>query len=271
MTSGARRGARGRALRILAALCAAALFAGFIALGTWQVHRRAWKLDLIERVNQRVHAAPVAPPAPAAWPQVDAAADEYRHVRLSGRYLPDRDTFVQASTVLGAGFWVLTPLLQADGTTVLINRGFVPTQSAQAEIGTPDAGQPDATVTVDGLLRLTEPGGGFLRSNDPAGDRWFSRDVAAIAAARGLKQSAPFFVDAGPGVRKVPPSAPDAVHGADGRPVGGLTVIAFSNSHLVYAITWYALALMVAGGAGVAVHNAKPNCHADEHPIAPND
>ncbi|WP_304439400.1 SURF1 family cytochrome oxidase biogenesis protein, partial [Acidovorax sp. SD340] len=36
-----------------------ALFLGFIALGTWQVQRRAWKLALIERVDQRVHAAPV--------------------------------------------------------------------------------------------------------------------------------------------------------------------------------------------------------------------
>jgi surfeit locus 1 family protein len=31
------------------------------------------------------------------------------------------------------------------------------------------------------------------------------------------------------------------------RPIGGLTVIAFHNNHLVYALTWYALALMVAG------------------------
>ena len=43
---------------------------------------------------------------------------------------------------------------------------------------------------------MTEPQGGFLRSNDPAHDRWYSRDVAAIAAARGLHDVTPFFVDA---------------------------------------------------------------------------
>jgi len=38
-------------------------------------------------------------------------------------------------------------------------------------------------ATVTGLLRITEPHGGFLRHNDPAGTM-VSRDVQAIAAAR---------------------------------------------------------------------------------------
>lgn len=260
MTTAARQGGRRRVLRAVLVLAAVAMFAGFIALGTWQLERRAWKLDLIARVGQRVHAPPVAPPAPEAWPRVSAASDEYRHVRLSGRYLPGRDTFVQAVTVLGSGFWVMTPLLQDDGSTVLVNRGFVAGQGSAAQIGMPAAGQPNAAVgvTVDGLLRLSEPGGGFLRRNDPAGDRWFSRDVAAIASVRGLKQVAPYFVDAArsPG----PP--------AEGQPAGGLTVVAFPNNHLVYALTWYALALMVAGGAALAVHNGKR--HDDERRTAPN-
>jgi len=58
-----------------------ALFLGFIFLGSWQVQRRAWKLDLIERVEQRVHAAPAALPPPAEWPQITAADHEYRAVQ----------------------------------------------------------------------------------------------------------------------------------------------------------------------------------------------
>jgi surfeit locus 1 family protein len=51
-------------------------------------------------------------------------------------------------------------------------------------------------IALTGLLRIGEPGGGFLRRNDPANDRWYSRDVQALAAARGLRDAAPFFVDA---------------------------------------------------------------------------
>jgi len=215
------------------ALAAVLAFAGFAALGTWQIERRSWKLELIARVEQRVHAAPTAAPGPERWATVNAADDEYRHVQVTGHYLGAADSFVQAVTERGAGFWLMTPLRQADGSVVLINRGFLPSERAA-----PAASELATPVTVTGLLRITEPGGGFLRHNDPAANRWYSRDVQAIAAARGLGPVAPYFIDA------------DATPGDDGAgPTGGLTVIAFHNNHLVYAITWYALALMVAGAA----------------------
>jgi len=233
------RGPRGRGTLLALALLAALLFAVFVALGTWQVERRAWKLDLIARVDQRVHAAPEAAPGPAQWPQISAASDEYRRVRLTGTFLHDREALVQANTDLGPGFWVLTPLRQADGSTVLVNRGFVPPEAREraARSGT----EPTGATTVTGLLRITEPNGGFLRKNDPAGNRWYSRDVQAIAAARGLGNDvAPYFVDADAG------TTPGVVGTARTWPAGGLTAIAFHNSHLIYAITWYGLALMVA-------------------------
>ena len=224
--------------RAVIALVACALFAGFVALGSWQVQRRAWKLDLIDRVEARVHAPPVVAPAraPASerWSAVDVANDEYRHVQASGVFLRDAHTFVQAVTERGAGFWLLTPLQLADGSIVIVNRGFVPPESRDRVAAV------TGTVKVTGLLRLTEPGGGFLRRNESAMNRWYSRDVQAIAIARGLNKVAPYFIDA------------DADAGAgmpdSNAPVGGLTVIAFTNNHLVYAITWFTLALMVASG-----------------------
>lgn len=220
--------------RVVFGLGAAVVFVTLVGLGTWQVQRRAWKLDLIARTDARVHASPVEAPGPAAWAAI-GPQDAYRHVRLSGRFLNDRETLVQAVTDDGAGFWVLTPLRRPDGTLVLVNRGFVP--GSRKDPATREAGQLSGPVQVTGLLRLTEPGGAFLRSNDPAGERWYSRDVAAIAAARGLSDVAPYFVDA------------DATPNPGGLPVGGLTVVSFPNNHLVYAITWYGLAAMLGGFA----------------------
>ena len=232
------------------AACALLLFVGFVVLGSWQLQRRAWKLDLIERVTQRVTAPVVDAPGPAQWPRVNTADDEYRHVRLVGRFIPGRDVRVQAVTRIGSGFWLLSPLQGPDGTVVLVNRGFI---APRSELPTP----PEGPVVVTGLLRLTEPGGGFLRQNDPAADRWFSRDVVAIAQSRGLTRSgavAPYFVDAD--------AAPAGSEPAPGQPVGGLTVLTFANSHLVYALTWYSLALMVAGASVVlARQSAKAHVH----------
>lgn len=213
-------------------------------LGLWQVERREWKLDLMARVADRVGQAPVPAPGPADWPDVTAATQEYRHVRLAGRFLNGGETLVQAVTELGGGFWVLTPFRTDRGFTVVVNRGFVPPDRRHAD--TRRAGNIDADTTVTGLLRITEPGGGFLRDNDPAAGRWYSRDVAAIAAAQGLADAAPYFVDA------------DATANPGGWPRGGLTVVQFRNTHLVYALTWFGLAAMlvvalayvVVGGGG---------------------
>ena len=211
---------------------------GFAALGVWQIERRAWKLDLIARVEARIHAPPVAPPVPQAWPRLDMPAEEYRRVRLSGTFDHDKETLVQALTERGAGFWVLTPLRTPQGI-VLINRGFVPPE--RRDPATRPAGQIGATATVTGLMRTSEPNDGFLRANDPAAGRWHSRDVAAIARARRLGIVAPFFVDA------------DAAPNPGGYPLGGLTVVRFRNTHLVYALTWFALAALSGAAAWLAL------------------
>jgi surfeit locus 1 family protein len=89
---------------------------------------------------------------------------------------------------------------------------------------------------VTGLLRMSEPSG-FLRHNDPARNSWYTRDVPAIAAARGLTQVAPYFIDL---------DASAAVPGSSAHtwPEGGTTVINFPNNHLSYLITWYLMALL---------------------------
>lgn len=211
-----------------AAFAAAALIAALAlaALGVWQLERRVWKHELIAAVDARIAAAPVAAPGPDAWPGIDAKRDAYRRVTATGVFRHDRETLVQAVTDRGAGFWVLTPL-ETPGFTLLVNRGFVPTNRRDPE--TRAAGNVAGTAAVTGLLRVTEPGGAFLRTNNPAAGRWYSRDVAEIAKARGLARTAPYFVDA------------DAKPNPGGYPVGGLTVVQFRDHHMVYALTWFAL------------------------------
>ncbi|MDB5961790.1 MAG: hypothetical protein JWP59_3084 [Massilia sp.] len=225
--------------RWLAAACAIVMCLGFAALGTWQLYRLQWKVALIERVEQRVHAAPLAAPGVSAWAAVSKDADEYRHVYLRGHFLDGADALVQATTVHGSGFWLISPFCTAEGAIVMVNRGFVAPARSRPQLSAPPACTPaPSTDSVTGLLRLPEVGGGYLRDNDPQADRWYSRDVAAIAAARKLGPVAPFFID-----READQTAPGAHE-----PIGGLTVVSFTNNHLVYALTWYALALGAAFG-----------------------
>lgn len=227
--------------RLLLGLVVVAAIAGLVSLGIWQIHRRTWKLALIEQVDRRLAAPPIPAPGPGSWPKI-GRDDAYRRVAVHGTLDADRTSLVQAVTDFGAGYWVLTPMRTDRGFTVLIDRGFIP-----ADMKADQAAwrAPGGAVTLAGLLRVSEPGGGFLRANDPAADRWYSRDVAAIAAKRSLGAVAPYFIDAD-------------VQSSPGWPRGGLTVIAFVNNHLQYAITWFAMAAMLAVAAGwLAIRPAK--------------
>lgn len=215
MTSARRRPA---ALLVAAGI----VFAVLAFLGIWQLQRLSWKTDLIARVEQRLDADPVAPPPPSGWADITFDDAEYRRVTVSGRYLPDSDVLVQAVTERGAGFWVVTPMVTDDGWHLLVNRGFVAADRRD------DRPLPPGRQTVTGLLRMSQPDGAFLRANDPAGGRWYSRDTAAIGATLGLPRVAPYFID--------------AAHAGEAQPIGGLTVVAFRNTHLAYALTWFAMA-----------------------------
>lgn len=204
----------------LLVMCAL-LFAG---LGVWQVQRLQWKLALIESVDRKLAAAPVSLPDRSHWTSLTSASSEYLKVRVSGTYRNDETTLVETLTALGPGYWVMTPLDAAQGP-VWINRGFVPKDRVN-ELAAPGP----QTVTVTGLLRLSEPKGRFLRSNRPTEGRWYSRDVDAMSAVHGIARAAPFFIDA------------ERQPGPATYPVGGLTVTTFRNSHLAYALTWFGLA-----------------------------
>jgi surfeit locus 1 family protein len=205
---------------------------GLILLGNWQLNRLDWKLALIERVENRVSTTAVIAPSKEQWPSISREKDEYRHVSVQGQFLHEKETLVWAITEHGNGYWVLTPLVTANQETLLINRGFVPIYAANPS--TRLAGQIKGYVTVTGLLRINEPKGIPLRDNDPAAEHWYSRDITAIAHARQLKNTAPYFIDA------------DNTKNPSGLPIGGLTIINHRNSHLLYALTWYALALLLA-------------------------
>ncbi|MBR0554308.1 SURF1 family protein [Ciceribacter sp. L1K23] len=210
-----------------------------LGLGVWQVQRLQWKTALIERVETGLAAAPVPAPGPAEWSRLSFDTAEYRRISASGRFLPADDIFVKAVTVRGTGFWVMSLFETDEGWRLFINRGFIPDSFSPDKLS-----RPHGLVEVSGLLRLTQPDGAFLRSNDPDGGRWFSRDTVAMARSLGFPEVAPYFLDA------------DA--GGENPPIGGLTVVSFPNNHLGYAITWFGLAAVL---TVLLVRASRPSNH----------
>ena len=234
---------RGRAVRVLLLCAAAAVFVSLVMLGNWQLHRLAWKTELIDAVEERAFADPVPVSELASEPARrdggDPARQSYRRVTIKGRFLHQHTRFVKAVTEIGAGFWVLTPL-DAGLRRVWINRGFIPSERrADARFS-----KPAGRTGIVGLIRVTEPGGTLLQGNDPTAGRWYSRDVAALSRDADIDAQSGWFIDAAQGTAASAARWPRA----------GLTRLEFRNPHLAYALTWYAMALALACGIGYVVY-----------------
>ncbi len=117
-------------------------FAILIGLGVWQIERKAWKEGLIAELTERLAAPPVALPPVRDWPGLEQASDEYRRVTFTAQFDNDKEALVFASASAfrpdvsdaGPGYWVFTPARLADGSIVIVNRGFVPDARQGPEI-----------------------------------------------------------------------------------------------------------------------------------------
>ena len=229
--------ARWRAAGLIApALMTLALLPVLIGLGTWQWHRKAWKEDLIAKVEARRLAPPVSY-IEALGRYAQTGDVEYLRVRVTGTFDHGQERHLYAPSTASQG-WNVYTLLRPDGglPPLFVNRGWVPDTlkdpSKRAE------GQLSGPVTVTGLARLSEQAGLFTLATDAKGNRWYWRDLPGMEGAARTSGAdaaiafAPFSQDA-----EAEPANPG------GFPKGGTTEIHLSNSHLQYVVTWYGLAV----------------------------
>ena len=113
---------------LVPAIFALGALAVLVSLGTWQLSRLAWKQELIAQVQERTRLPPVALPPREAWPHMSAESDEYRRVSVTGTFRHATEAYLyhvagdtrqtDRSRPQGQGYFVMTPLVTAEGTTV---------------------------------------------------------------------------------------------------------------------------------------------------------
>lgn len=137
-----------RWLGLAALMLAAALV--MVGLGRWQMHRYETRSEINNRIDAGASAAPVAlssPPQPA-----------WTRVTVTGHYDTANEILARGRTVSGSvGFEIITPLVRADGTAVLVDRGWVaPPASGDARTLPDVPAAPTGEVTVVGRVHAPE-------------------------------------------------------------------------------------------------------------------
>jgi cytochrome oxidase assembly protein ShyY1 len=218
---------------VFASLC-------FTLLAPWQFSRS----DEAQARNSAISESFHAPPKPLAEVlgvgQAPDQRTEWSQVQLRGQYLPAGETLAWQRTVLGEpAFEVLTPFRLDDGTTVLVDRGFVrPVNGTQA----PDyAAAPTGDVTVVARVRTDEQDSKQRPLFDHDGHRWaYAVNAETIANGTGIALRPGYFAlnEGQPGV------------------LGALPLPRLeSGPYFSYALQWIAFGIMAIIAIGYLIYS----------------
>jgi surfeit locus 1 family protein len=204
-----------------------------VALGTWQLQRLAWKRHLLARIAA-LQAAPAQDLEPVLGRLAHGEDVDFTRVvvRCPGlASAPFLELYALKDGQAGSRLISACRAPSQAYRTILVDRGFVAdTISARPAVDPADP----APVEVTGVLRKPDARNRFAPPNRP--QRWFSRDIPAMAAALGAPSPAPVFLFAETSTNPlwkalVPAAVPAEI----------------SNRHLEYALTWYGLAAALLG------------------------
>lgn len=218
------------------ALAGVAILCG---LAAWQLDRKAWKENLITTLNTRLTGAPGDLPPRASWRSLSETDQEFHRVAFPAEFLDGEEALVYTAgsplrpDVKGPGYWVFAPARLAGGSVVLVNRGFIPVD--RKDPATRTEGAMHGSIDLVGVIRWPETRGAFTPADDPKNNVWYLRDSNAIATYKKWLTAAPFYID-----QEAP--VPEG-----GWPKPGKLEVHLPDNHLQYAITWFGLALALAG------------------------
>ena len=209
-------------------------------LGVWQLARRDEALTELVKIDSNFDSQPI--PVTEALPELTDfdESQKWMPVELTGTYLVDDEMLARNRPLnVNPGFEVLTPLLLADGTIFIVNRGWLPTGQEQDAPDTVPA-PPSGTVTVVARLKATEPD---LPGRTASGNQVATINLSTIAE----RLNEPTYTGAYGLMAKESPAATEE------RPTAVLKPIRDEGPHLSYAFQWFVFGLLAFIGLGWAL------------------
>ena len=222
--------------RQVVVLVASLAFAALTArLGVWQLDRAAQKLVLHE-ADERQRQQPPLAAAELATTAAAAKAQHYRAIAVEGRWLPAQTVFLDNRQMNGrVGFFVVTPLLLADGSAVIVQRGWQPRDQLDRTRVVMPPTVADLVVRVAGRI-APPPTRLYEFAGDDAGTIRQNLDMAGYAREVG-RPLRPLSI-----LQEDTPSAT-----GDGLLRQWLRPTADVHKHYGYAFQWFALCALNIG------------------------
>jgi surfeit locus 1 family protein len=187
-----------------------------LSLGSWQLYRLNWKLDLISEIENSLKINPV---------ELSKSNNKnYLRIKTSGTIDFDKQIYLYNLNNSGKpGFEVINPILIGN-ENYLINRGWIPfDKKDKAEINLIN------TNHIIGTLKKQSKANSFKPENDTEKNYWFTLDRDDIFSYTGKKFSKYIIY----------------INGDYKTPEPKVITANISNNHKKYAITWFSMAISI--------------------------
>ena len=187
-----------------------------LSVGSWQLYRLNWKLDLISEIENSLKINPV---------ELSKTNNKnYLRVKTSGIVNFDKQVYLYNLNDSGKpGFEVINPILIGN-ENYLINRGWIPfDKKDKAEINLIN------TNHIIGTLKKQSKANSFKPENDIEKNYWFTLDRDDIFSYTGKKFSKYIIY----------------INGDYKTPEPKVITANISNNHKKYAITWFSMAISI--------------------------
>jgi cytochrome oxidase assembly protein ShyY1 len=223
------------------------LIIAMINLGFWQLRRLDEKKTLNSHIRSRgaLPTEQITDLVPAGSTRSSTKDVQWRRVSATGTYRVADELVVSNRSIDGdPGFWVLTPLVQSDGSIIPVVRGFV-YRPEFVQLGIANVPAPAGQVTIEGVLQASPKSGLFGQERSQTGlvDAISQVDTARLADRWGANVSPVWLrLDSGAGA----PTVDGPLYPVPPPPLS-------EGPHLSYAIQWFIFSAIAIGGYPVVL------------------
>lgn len=236
---------------VILTLIGLALIPAMIKLGFWQLHRHESRVAHNELISSSLTARPVPFERLSSNRRGPAEGDQFRTARATGRYDTRHEVVVRQRT--GAdresiGYFVVTPLVQSDGTAVLVNRGWIKADGDLTRF--PEVPEPPrGKVSVTGRVMLDETSGTSGIKDKPGLPPRQVMLINSRQQAEALRRPVlSGYLQLTATSPKPPPGQPEQLPEPDHSSIG---------PHMAYAVQWWLFAAAVPVGWAVLVRRER--------------
>ena len=188
----------------------------FLSLGTWQIVRLNWKLELINSIEQSLKSDPV---------EFNGSNPiNFKKIKFKGILDNSKIIYLYSLNENGEpGFDIVNPV-SINNKSYLINRGWVPRDFKSRKYVSNES-------EFEGVLKLKSKFNYFKPDNDVNNNYWFTLNDEDLLTYTG-KEFSPFIINNISNQEGIYPQSKQI--GAN-----------ISNNHLKYALTWFSLAVSI--------------------------